>query len=207
MTPTKGELRRIALLDAAEHVLVTSGNANATMRNIAAASDVRIGHLQHYFPTRSDLMQAVLERVLQRSLAWMRETTGIDLDVDGDAPISRVETALIFASMMQQQNEPTTVRLYVEIWAMAASDAEIATVLRDFYAHYSGYVEVIVDRAQPGLEASARQAKANSVVALFEGAAIVSAGFAGLRTEGTDDRTVGRHPTSHSRVLTGEVKE
>ena len=123
MTPTKGELRRIALLDAAERVLVTSGNANATMRNIAAASDVRIGHLQHYFPTRSDLMQAVLERVLQRSLAWMRETTGIDLDVDGDAPISRVETALIFASMMQQQNEPTTVRLYVEIWAMAASDA------------------------------------------------------------------------------------
>ncbi|PYI38653.1 TetR family transcriptional regulator [Arthrobacter psychrolactophilus] len=186
MTPTKGELRRIALLDAAEHVLVTSGNANATMRNIAAASDVRIGHLQHYFPTRSDLMQAVLERVLQRSLAWMRETTGIDLDVGGDAPISRVQTALIFASMMQQQNEPTTVRLYVEIWAMAASDAEIATVLRDFYAHYSGYVEVIVHRAQPGLEASALQAKANSIVALFEGAAIVSAGFAGLRSEGTD---------------------
>lgn len=191
MTPTKGELRRIALLNAAERVLVTSGNANATMRNIAAASDVRIGHLQHYFPTRSDLMQAVLERVLQRSLAWMRETTGIDLDVDGDAPISRVETALIFASMMQQQNEPTTVRLYVEIWAMAASDAEIATVLRDFYAHYSGYVEVIVDRAQPGLEASARQAKANSVVALFEGTAIVSAGFAGLRTEGTDVELLG----------------
>lgn len=191
MTATKGELRRIALLDTAEHVLVTSGNANATMRNFADASNVRLGHLQHYFPTRSDLMQAVLERVLQRSLAWMRETTGIDLDVGGDTPISRMETARIVASMMQQQNDPTTVRLYVEIWAMAASDAEIAAVLRDFYAHYAGYVEVILNRAQPELEAGARRAKANSVVALFEGAAIVSAGFAGLRNEDTDNELLG----------------
>lgn len=187
MTSAKGELRRIALLDAAEHVLVTSGNANATMRNFAAASNVRIGHLQHYFATRSDLMQAVLERVLQRSLAWMRETTGIDLEVDDVVPISRVETAMVVASLMQQQNDPTTVRLYVEIWAMAASDAEIATVLRDFYADYAACVEVIVNRAQPGLAAGARQAKANAVVALFEGAAIVSAGFAGLRSENTDN--------------------
>lgn len=187
MTATKGELRRISLLDAAEHVLVTSGNANATMRNIAAESNVRIGHLQHYFPTRSDLMQAVLERVLQRSLAWMSETTGIDLEVGGNAPISRVKTAQIIGSLMHQQNSPTTVRLYVEIWAMAASDAEIAAVLRDFYAHYAGYVEVIVNRAQPELEPEARQAKANSVVALLEGSAIVSAGFAGLQSRATDD--------------------
>lgn len=66
MTAAKGELRREALLEKAENALVTSGNANAdaTMRNFAATSKVRIGRLQHYFPNRSDLMQAVLERVL-----------------------------------------------------------------------------------------------------------------------------------------------
>ncbi len=186
MTASKGELRKIALLDAAEHVLVTSGNANATMRNFATAANVRIGHLQHYFPTRSDLMQAVLERVLQRSLAWMRETTGTDLEAGGDASIDRAESGRIIASMMRQQNDPNTVRLYVEIWAMAASDTEIAAVLRDFYSQYAQYVEVIIKRAQPGLTANVRHATANAIVGLFEGAAIVSAGFSGLWSEETD---------------------
>lgn len=191
MMAAKGELRREALLEAAEHVLVTSGNANATMRNFAAASNVRIGHLQHYFPTRSDLMQAVLERVLQRSLTWMRETTGIDLESDKDAPITREQSGRIAASLMQQQNEPTTARLYVEIWAMAASDDAIAAVLRDFYGQYAQYVQLLVKRAQPGLETSAQQARANSVVALFEGAVIVSASFAGLWSPGTDNEILG----------------
>lgn len=191
MTATKGELRREALLEAAEQVLITSGNANATMRNFAAAANVRIGHLQHYFPTRSDLMQAVLERVLQRSLAWMQESTGIDLEGDGGGPITREESGRIASSLMQQQTEPATIRLYVEIWAMAASDEEIAAVLRDFYRQYAQHVQLIVKRAQPELETGAQQARANSIVALFEGAAIVGAGFAGLTYPGTDNVLLG----------------
>lgn len=191
MTGTKGELRREALLEAAEHVLVTAGNANATMRNFAAASNVRIGHLQHYFPTRSDLMQALLDRVLQRSLTWMRESTGVDLERDSHARITREESGQIASSLMQQQNDPTTVRLYVEIWAMAASDDAIAAVLRDFYSHYGEYVQLIVKRAQPEMETATQQARANSLVALFEGAALVSAGFAGLRSPGTDNELLG----------------
>ncbi|WP_104109542.1 TetR/AcrR family transcriptional regulator [Arthrobacter sp. N199823] len=191
MTGTKGELRREALLEAAEHVLVTAGNANATMRNFAAASNVRIGHLQHYFPTRSDLMQALLDRVLQRSLTWMRESTGVDLERDSHARITREESGQIASSLMQQQNDPTTVRLYVEIWAMAASDDAIAAVLRDFYSQYAEYVQLIVKRAQPEMETATQQARANSLVALFEGAALVSAGFAGLRSPGTDNELLG----------------
>jgi len=191
MTANKGELRRAAILEAAEHVLVTSGNANATMRNFAAAANVRIGHLQHYFPTRPDLLQAILERALQRSLAWLHETTGIDLEAGGDAPISPVETGRIVTALMQQQNDPATVRLYVEIWAMAAAEEETAAALRDFYTHYAGHVELIVKRAQPGLEATVRQARANAIVALLEGAAIVGAGFAGLRSAGTDSELLG----------------
>lgn len=191
MTATKGELRREALLEAAEHVLVTSGNANATMRNFASAADVRIGHLQHYFPTRSDLMQAVLERVLQRFLAGIHETTGVDLERDDDAPLSSEESRRIASSLMQKQDDPSTVRLYVEIWAMAASDDEIAAKLRGFYSRYAQYVQRIVRRAQPGLDTGAQQARAHSVIALFEGAVIVSAGFAGLRSAGVDEELLG----------------
>ena len=195
MTPTKGDLRRTAVLDAAERVLVTTGNSNATMRTIAAASNVSIGHLQHYFPARTDLMRAVLDRVLQRSLEWLRETAGIDLDPGvasgGTAPITRDDSGRMVAAIMQQQSDPDVARLYVEIWAMAAADEDIAGVLRDFYRQYARYVERVVQRAQPDLAAGARQAKAHAVVAIFEGAAVVGAGFAGLRSAGSDASVLG----------------
>lgn len=186
MSPAKGELRRVALLEAAERVLATSGNANASMRHFAAAANVRLGHLQHYFPTRADLMHAVLERALQRSLDQLREVSGVDI-VGGDAQMSRSETEQVVAALLHQYSDPATVRLYVEIWAMAASDEEVAAVLRGFYADYAGHVEHIVRRAQPQLAPKTRQAAANSIVAVLEGAAIVRSGFAGLRSDGTDE--------------------
>ncbi|TFC86353.1 TetR/AcrR family transcriptional regulator [Cryobacterium sp. TMT4-31] len=186
MKANKGELRRIMLLEAAEQVLVTSGNATATMRNFAAAAHVSIGHLQYYFPARSDLLQAVLQRVLHRSLAWMRETTGIDLDAGSNGPVSRDDSHRLVVAIMQQQTDPTVVRLYVEIWAMAASDEEIAAVLREFYSEYVRYVERVIERARPGLARGARRARAHSVVTIFEGVVIMSAGFAGQRPTGTD---------------------
>lgn len=40
MTPSKGAARAAALLDAAEQVLTTQGNANSAMRDFAAAAGV-----------------------------------------------------------------------------------------------------------------------------------------------------------------------
>ncbi|MBG6084392.1 TetR/AcrR family transcriptional regulator [Zhihengliuella flava] len=188
---TKGELRRESLLDTAEHVLVTAGNANASMRSFAAAADVRMGHLQHYFPTRSDLMQAVLERFMRRSLASMRQATGIDLEQEDDAPLTSADTQRIATALLEAQCEPTTARLYVEIWAMAASDESIATELRGFYASYAKHVRRVVERARPELSHDARDAKAHSIIALLEGAVISGAAFAGLRSAGTDTEIIG----------------
>lgn len=187
MTATKGDLRRAALLEAAEQVLVSSGNANATMRNFADAANVRLGHLQHYFPTRSDLMKALLDRILQRSLSWMREATGIELDGHSDVPITREESGRIVASLMAHQNDPTTSRLYVEIWAIAASDDDIKTVLQDFYRQYTQHVQRIIQRARPTMAPDVQVAKANAIIAIFEGAAIAGASFAGLLSPRTEE--------------------
>ncbi|MFE0013149.1 TetR/AcrR family transcriptional regulator, partial [Streptomyces erythrochromogenes] len=65
----KGHQRRAALLDAAEHVLGSAGGAELTMRAVADAAGVRLGHLQYYFPARSDLLAALLDRILTASLA------------------------------------------------------------------------------------------------------------------------------------------
>ncbi|MGW4770236.1 TetR family transcriptional regulator [Nocardia sp. NPDC004278] len=61
----------------------TVGYAQTSMRAVAAAADVRIGHLQHYFPSRTELIQAVLRQVSKTS-----RTLGNACDaVDGNRPL------------------------------------------------------------------------------------------------------------------------
>ncbi|MGF6834741.1 AcrR family transcriptional regulator [Paenarthrobacter sp. TE4293] len=190
MTESKGALRKAALLDAAEEVLVTKGNANAAMRDFAAAAGVRIGHLQHYFPTRADLIRAVLERALERSLQRLEETAGFDLRSGAAGSFTREDSHRLLTALLQEHSELADVRMHLEIWALAASDEPAASALRAFYAQYAGYVDGMVRRGRPELPEGEASAVAAAVVSLFEGAAVTRSDIAGLRTENGDHAIV-----------------
>jgi len=107
MTLSKGAARAAALLDAAEQVLTTQGNANSAMRDFAAAAGVRVGHLQHYYPTRADLIRAVMSRALTRSLDRLAVVP------DTDQSLSREESEHFIGVLLGEQDDQATVRLYV----------------------------------------------------------------------------------------------
>ncbi|WP_092804563.1 TetR/AcrR family transcriptional regulator [Rhodococcus globerulus] len=180
MTPTKGAIRAAALLDAAEQVLTTQGNANAAMRDFAAAAGVRVGHLQHYYPTRADLIRAVMARALTRSLDRLAAVT------DTQQPVSREESEQFVRILLGEQDDPATVRLYVEVWALSAADEEVSVVVRDFYAQYIANVERVVVCTQPDLDAAGRTATAQTIVSLLEGSAVLRSGIAGRKSEDSD---------------------
>lgn len=187
----QGTLRRTSLLDAAESVLVAKGNADASLRAIAGEAGVRVGHLQHYFPTRADLIKAVLERALERSLDRLAETTGLRLGREDPSAIEvpeggRAEPAEVVAVVLAEQEDPQLVRLYVEVWALAARDDEIAAVVREFYRKYVAHVEAFVQQGRPEWSAELCRARAETFVALVEGAALMRSGIAGSRSGAMD---------------------
>ncbi|ANZ17041.1 TetR/AcrR family transcriptional regulator [Streptomyces noursei] len=189
----QGSLRRTSLLDAAETVLVAKGNADASLRAIAGEAGVRVGHLQHYFPTRADLIKAVLERALDRSLERLAETTGLRLDREDPSAIEvpeggRAEPAEVVAVVLAEQDDPQLVRLYVEVWALAARDDEIAAVVREFYQKYVAHVEAFVQQGRPEWSAGFCRARAETFVALVEGAALMRSGIAGSRSGAMDQQ-------------------
>lgn len=188
MTGTKGALRQTTILDAAEEVLVAKGNAGSAMRDFAAAAGVRVGHLQHYFPTRADLIRAVLDRSLKRSLQRLKEMSGIGV---GDGPgagelLTRKHSERLFTALLAEHSDPAGVGMHVEVWAIAAADEQIAAVVRAFYAQYAEHVADLVGRARPELGEPQRNAVASTVVGLFEGAAVTRSVIGGLRPEGSD---------------------
>ncbi|MFF8770479.1 TetR/AcrR family transcriptional regulator [Kitasatospora sp. NPDC015120] len=172
----KGTERREALLDAAEGVLVAEGGPELTMRAVAAAAGVRLGHLQYYFPTHADLVAAVLQRVLRRSAERLAPLLG------ADAPASAVVEALL-----AEQEDARLVRLFAELWALAARDAAVAGAVRAFYDDYREQVAAFLARRRPGLPEAERRARAGVFLMLVEGASLFRSGVAGERAPDTDE--------------------
>ncbi|MFJ6621842.1 TetR/AcrR family transcriptional regulator [Kitasatospora sp. NPDC091335] len=171
----KGAQRREQLLDTAEELLVTAGGTELSMRAVATAAGVRLGHLQHYFPTHAELVAAVLDRVLARSVERL-------------APLldpAREEDALV-REILADQEDPRLVRLFAELWALAARDASVAGAVQAFYTRYRELVSAFLAERHPALGEEERHARARVFIMLVEGASLFRSGLAGTRDEAAD---------------------
>lgn len=173
----KGARRRAELLDAAEEILQESGHADLSMRAVAAAAGVRLGHLQYYFPARADLVAAVLGRVLERSLERLRPSLTIDV---GE----------MIRALLSEQEDPRSVRLFAEMWALAARDDEVAAAVRAFYRDYQAQVAAVLRARRPDLPGEICDARAQVFTMLIEGAALFRSGIAAHHSATTDTELI-----------------
>ncbi|MEU6314974.1 TetR/AcrR family transcriptional regulator [Streptomyces sp. NPDC047014] len=167
-SPTpKGHQRRTALLDAAEAILGSSGGAELTMRAVADAAGVRLGHLQYYFPSRSALLAALLDRILAASLSRVAA-----LSASGDP-------GAVLDTVLGEHEDLPLVRLFTEIWSMAAHDEESAAAVRAFYAAYAEHVTAFVRDYSAHPDPATAQARAEVFVMLMEGSSLFRSGITG----------------------------
>lgn len=176
----KGALKRTALLDAAEEILLASGYAELSMRAVATAAGVRLGHLQYYFPNRADLVGAVLARVLNRSLDRLQPLLAVESAAGPTGPAEVVRT------LLAEQEDPQSVRLFTELWALAAHDETVAEAVRGFYGDYRDQVSAFLHRFRPDLPEEVCRSRAVVFTMLMEGAALFRSGIAAHRTPTTD---------------------
>ncbi|MFJ8563473.1 TetR/AcrR family transcriptional regulator [Streptomyces sp. NPDC093514] len=183
---SKGRQRRTALLDAAERVLTGSGGAELTLRAVAEEAGVRLGHLQYYFPARSDLLSALLDRILASSLERVTSLTA--LTARTAAHTHGTDREALLDAVLSDHDDPRLVMLFTEVWALAAHDEEAAAAIRAFYDQYVTHVAAFVREHAPGVSAAEAHHRAEVFVMLMEGSALFRSGLTGRRTAGTDAR-------------------
>ncbi|MDV6263095.1 TetR/AcrR family transcriptional regulator [Rhodococcoides yunnanense] len=81
----KGRRTRAAIVDAAASMMYTHGVAGTTLDDVLAASETGKSQLYHYFSDKSDLVEAVIARQLERVLAAQPRLANIDSLADIDA--------------------------------------------------------------------------------------------------------------------------
>ncbi|MGW4650034.1 TetR/AcrR family transcriptional regulator [Kitasatospora sp. NPDC004289] len=176
MSTAKGSARRTAILDAAERTLVTGGHGALSLRAVAEAAGVRLGHLQYYFPSRDQLVAELLARVLHRSLEQL----------GAESAATEADPERLVAMLLAQHQDGELVRLFVELWALAARDEAVAAAVRAFYADYGRLVAGQIGGWRPELPVAECLARAEAFVALIEGASLFRSGVAGRSSAGTD---------------------
>jgi len=174
----KGQERSEAILDAAEQLLVDEGHAALTLRGVAQRAGIRLGNLQYYFATREELVRALLARVLERATARVEAR----MSVAGE-PGRALEEAL--DSLLEEQRDPASYRLFYDLWALAAREPAIATEVRAFYTRYTHAVAEALLKAAPRLTRAESRARGALLVALLEGLSLFRSG-----TVGEPDRKV-----------------
>lgn len=171
MSNTRRDLPRATdradeILNAAISIIVEQGYAALSIRSVAQRAGVGIGNLQHYFPTRTHLIAAALDRAFREfkrtAVVWR---TGPEL-----APEAKMAAAIDY--ILADQKRAESCLLFWELWALAAHDEQAAAVMTDFYTTYVNTVADIICEIRPRL-ARLRAQKAGALVAsLLEGASL-----------------------------------
>jgi TetR/AcrR family transcriptional regulator len=136
--PTRAELMRERILEAAEVVFAKHGLNGTRVREIADAAGVNIATLYIYFPGKQDLYEAVLERGVRPLVELMTDFTARPRGIDEAA-------RLLEAVMKHLASRPEFSRLvYLEAISQGGYLSEIArrwlrplleTAVRELEAH------------------------------------------------------------------------
>lgn len=160
----KGEDRRDAIVRAARQMLLDEGYAGVSVRKIASELGISVGNLQYYFPTKDDLVEAVITRETQRpidlvtDLPWSPDTLSTSMRAAVKALIG------YYAS--------DAGRLYAITEALALHDRRYAKLKADGYAYVFSQIEQLVAVVSPDLAADRRGGLARVLVALIDGASL-----------------------------------
>ncbi|MDY7105482.1 MAG: TetR family transcriptional regulator [Actinomycetota bacterium] len=157
---TRGAQRREEIVAAARTVLVCEGIDAFVLRHLAQRLDMRVGNLQYYFPTRDDLLEAVVRAELERDLDAVRAQDQPDAE-------RRLAAAI---EVLAERWIVDECSVYQPIGLLAAHDERFAALTHEVNEAFHAELAAIVAGVSPGVDADEARVRALLISALVDGA-------------------------------------
>ncbi|WP_080731182.1 TetR/AcrR family transcriptional regulator [Rhodococcoides fascians] len=157
----KDQILRSTLEQISQH-----GVVGLRVSDVAKGAGVSGGIVHYYFDTKLDLIRAAFEENAAQSLA---RRAAIFADESADPRVTLY--ALIDTYLPSDDITSESWRVWIEWWAAALQDGELAKVHNRAYEDWTWRVQSVFDRLD-GVDSETSQANAHSLVALLDGLAI-----------------------------------
>jgi len=136
------DVRRQALVAAAETVLAREGVGGTSVRTICAEAGVSPGLLRHYFEGVDDLIAAAYEAVSQRIDA------ALDAALDAAAPTPRERLlAYLTASFAPPVLDERLLAAWIGFWSLVKTKPRMAAIHAASYAGFRARLETLLGEA------------------------------------------------------------
>jgi AcrR family transcriptional regulator len=154
-------VRRDEIVAAARHCMVRHGFHAASMAEIAQQARMSVGQIYRYFPSKEAIIHSIVERIVERRLAWIR-----DESAPADFPRRLATRALDLGP-----DDADDRALLLDATAEATRNPEIAEIVRKADRRLHAQAVASVRRDQPGLSAREATARVELMAVLSEGTA------------------------------------
>ncbi|MEM9745051.1 MAG: TetR/AcrR family transcriptional regulator [Actinomycetota bacterium] len=160
----KGATTRTRILAETRRVLVDEGYDAVVLRSVAESVGIQLGNLQYYFPTRDDLLLAVMTAEAATDIDDIRAVAA------SAGPPLDVLTQVVDHLVTKWRSDSGTVGATLGFLRMHKPDVEAA--YRTVYAAFYEEIEQVIERAVPGLPREICRLRARLLTALIDGAAM-----------------------------------
>lgn len=158
-----GQERVVQILETALDILIEEGYRAVTMREIARRCGVRVGAISHYYKSRSDLLQDLLNGILNSYEVIFDEIRR------SNQYSSEEKLSLFISAILDDILTEKTTNLFPELWAMANHDPMVAKIVDIIYIKSRAVINEFVLDMNPKLDAEERETVALFISASLEG--------------------------------------
>jgi AcrR family transcriptional regulator len=159
---SKGERRREQVLTEARRHLVDGGLERFSVRSVAEAVGITLGNLQYYFPTRDDLLAAVIRAEIAADASSV-PPTGV-----GDAADELAAAVRTLSRRWSGESRS----VYVALGLLAQQGSTMAELAAEVWSAAYDLMTEMVRAVSPSVPASEARARAMVIVALIDGASL-----------------------------------
>jgi len=139
------------ILEAAHDVFTREGHAGLSLRKVADRAGIAVGNLTYHFPTKNDLLDAML----REALADYVEEHFAQFEADRDTPLD----ILLNVAEFYVRNARVSHQFFYQLWGFAGSGEDAREMVRELYRPIGRFVYYLVRAANPKLnDTEVRQA-------------------------------------------------
>lgn len=159
----KGKARSVEILQAAQYILAHEGYENFTMRNIGARVGIRLGNLQYYYQTKTDLLRDLLKFVGE---SYDQQYVKLFAKIPDD-PALRFKAVIDY--LLADLKKLEVRGFFAQTRALMTHDAYVGELMAEAYAYYRSVLSGLVSHLNPALSKRDSDQRAALIQALIEG--------------------------------------
>lgn len=164
LTMKRGTASRARILDTAREILAAEGLEGFVMREIAKRADMRLGNLQYYFPTRDDLLEAVIREEFKHNLTAIQSLDETEASLAGY--ITR------FSDLLIREYTGIGGNIWPILTVLHLHNRRFRQLSEEVYQqHFDTLIDAMRHFGVSGNTASLRE-KARLITAIIDGAAL-----------------------------------